>query len=387
MTIINAVHANGFSKALKINHIKARRASFIFMLILGFLLPMPILACTSFARAEFGLVGHNYDFFYSHGALFWNPAGLIKEGLKDSAGDVSSVWHSKYASLTVNQFGRELPTSGMNTQGLSVILLWNEEGKFGEVDPTKTPVLSELQWIQYQLDQFSTVKEVIENLEKVRIHKAYAELHYVVCDAQQSCALIEFAESGPLIYADQQFNPPVITNHSLPSSSAFYSQYRALKYADIPAKKHSLNYFAQAAWLVEHQPIRHTNELFDALDKVKVDYGFSDIFAWLFKGKPPSVTAWQVVYQTQEQKIYFKTRDNQKLRWIDLNEISSVNQAKSLDIERGEGNVSSLLHSDWQAENERIIRASYKPLEKEFPVEMQNELMQYPETFKAVDTK
>ena len=138
---------------------------------------------------------------------------------------------------------------------------------------------------------------------------------------------------------------------------------------------------------MEHQPIRHTNELFDALDKVKVDYGFSDIFAWLFNGKPPSVTAWQVVYQTQEQKIYFKTRDNQKLRWIDLNKISSVNQAKSLDIERGEGNVSSLLHSDWQAENERIIRASYKPLEKEFPVEMQNGLMQYPETFKAVETK
>jgi len=55
----------------------------------------------------------------------------------------------------------------MNERGLAVALMWHDEGDVG-LDGTYSR-LSELQWIQYQLDNFQNIAEVVQGLDTIRI--------------------------------------------------------------------------------------------------------------------------------------------------------------------------------------------------------------------------
>ena len=133
--------------------------------------------CSTFTmqKKESVLLGQNYDFYYGHGLIVVSPRGfkkvsVVKPGQKETA------WTANYGNVTFTQFGRELPMGGMNERGLTIAMMWHEEGQYPSADDR--PVLNELQWIQYQLDQYGTVQEVVEHLDEIRIEQSMYVLHY-----------------------------------------------------------------------------------------------------------------------------------------------------------------------------------------------------------------
>ena len=64
--------------------------------------------------------------------------------------------------------------------------------KFDASDQNFT--VNELQWIQYQLDNFETTVQVVESLKRLRVSPAYAKVHYFVCDKGGDCAAIDFLD-------------------------------------------------------------------------------------------------------------------------------------------------------------------------------------------------
>lgn len=56
------------------------------------------------------------------------------------------------------------------------------------------PAVNELQWVQFQLDNCSTIDEVIKSDKFIRISKINQDLHFLICDKSGNTAVIEFSE-------------------------------------------------------------------------------------------------------------------------------------------------------------------------------------------------
>ncbi len=126
-----------------------------------------------------------------------NKRGVKKQGMPVDDPVAPPVWVSRYGSITFNQYGRETPMGGMNEAGLVVHQMMLREGVFPSPD-NRNPVKN-LQWIQYQLDNFSRVEEVIKSNQKIRIQTDEVPgLHYLAADRTGDCASLEWI-NGKLI--------------------------------------------------------------------------------------------------------------------------------------------------------------------------------------------
>ena len=173
-------------------------------------------SCTSFylAGMERPVVGKNYDWSIENGLVIVNKRGVQKTAAQYRAieFDKPVKWKSKFGSITFNQFGRELPMGGINEAGLVVEVLMLTETVYPE--PDSRPSISALQWVQYQLDNFSTIQEVVESNAQVRILQTVSGpgLHYFVCDRDGNSAIIEFLNGRFIYYTDENMPVKVLTN-------------------------------------------------------------------------------------------------------------------------------------------------------------------------------
>jgi choloylglycine hydrolase len=146
-------------------------------------------ACTTFCLTDGTSVvfGRNYDWDFGDGLIMVNKRGVAKiaaSGIRDAA-ETPARWESKYGSVTFNQYGREFPTGGMNEKGLVVELMWLDETVYPRRD--SRPAVSVLEWIQYQLDRYASVQEVLAHAEEIRI-AGRVPLHYLVADRSGAAA-------------------------------------------------------------------------------------------------------------------------------------------------------------------------------------------------------
>ena len=119
-------------------------------------------ACTTFClKGNHQVVlCKNLDWDFGFGMIEVNKKGLFKKAFV-RGNETPIEWTSKYGSITFNQVGNEFPFGGMNEAGLVI-----EEASYFWTKypaPDNRPTLNELQWIQYQLDNFSTIQEVIKS--------------------------------------------------------------------------------------------------------------------------------------------------------------------------------------------------------------------------------
>jgi len=163
-------------------------AAFLIMsMICALIVQQPVLACSSFLlkggkRAVFG---KNFDFFMKEGYLMVNKRGSAKTALLGPAQNPAK-WIAKYGSITFNQVSKEYPFGGMNEAGLIVESMALEGANYPAPD-VRTAV-SELQWIQYQLDNCAAVGEVVETDERIRIAQGSVPVHFFVADRNGNAA-------------------------------------------------------------------------------------------------------------------------------------------------------------------------------------------------------
>ncbi len=81
-------------------------------------------------------------------------------------------------------------------------------------------------------------------------------------------------------------------------------------------------------------------------------------------------------------KIHFKTRSNSNIKSIDVMafDFTQGTKARVLGMdEKGEGDVTSSFRDYSRSDNERIVKASFKPLKDSVSESAQEELIIYPE--------
>jgi penicillin V acylase-like amidase (Ntn superfamily) len=154
-------------------------------------------ACTSFCldNGDHCLFGANQDNLIDAGLLFVNKRHVLKTAWDPSTSGDYARWISKYGSLTFVHAGYQLAWAGMNEAGLMISTM--ALGGTENPAPDERPPISSSFWVQYQLDNHSTVDEVLTSDSAVRITDTVD--HYLVCDRTGDCATIEFLD-GEIVY-------------------------------------------------------------------------------------------------------------------------------------------------------------------------------------------
>lgn len=260
-------------------------------------------ACSSFCLKDDNtlLFGNNFDFRTGTARVVINKRGVSKTALVPP-GDIPAKWVSKYGSITFDQVGWDFPYQGMNEAGLVVAQMWLDDAKFSP--PDERAALTELQWIQYQLDTSKTVDDVITSDKIIRITQNSAPLHYLVCDSFGKIAAIEFLNGKLVVSTGNDMPYPALTNDPYASSRTFTDEYKKNGNLEKIEKTPGNNqrFGRVAAMLINyHNQKNNVEYAFDILNEV----------SW-------SNTKYSEVFDIKNGKIYYKTLHNQKIRTVQM---------------------------------------------------------------------
>ncbi len=327
-------------------------------------------ACTTFCFMNDGewIYGRNYDWYIEHCLIMVNKRGVAKVAMTN---DNPAQWISKYGSVTFNQYGREFPLGGMNEAGLVVEVMWLEQTEYPL--PDSRNALSALQWVQYQLDNFSTVDEVIASNDVVRITvRRTTPLHFLVSDRTGRAAAIEFLGGKMVVYSGEELPVSVLTNNTYAYSLFLYEMFDGDEKKDAFASAdYSLKRFVWAAQGVQNwdpatgdPPVDYA---FGILEKVAVDF-----------------TQFRIVYDVGNGRIYYRCLSNPEIRHIAAGELdySCHTPVKVLDIVAGgSGDVTGIFNDYTYEANYDLVDRAYSGTDflKEVPVSQRETVARYPE--------
>lgn len=343
---------------------------------------MPILhfspslnACTTFCLKDGTrlVFGRNYDWGIGYGYVMVNKKNLVKRAFNPFDTTSKPVeWISKYGSITFNQYGKEQPMGGMNEAGLVVEVMWLAGTRFPDGDTRSA--LGELPWVQYQLDNFSTVAEVIESDSSIRISTTSQPIHFLVCDRTGKAASIEFL-NGKMVYHTGNSHPmDVLANTTYEDSLQYLGEHKGFGGTkDIPTSESSLDRFTRAA---------------DMLQKFKQDRGRDIVdyaFSILESVKQEGGTQWSIVYDLKELAVHFKTKDAPKTKSFNFKDFDFAchTPSKVLDMHLNqEGDISPYFMEYSSEINRKLIGLSFRGTDflQDTPDEALDQLARYPES-------
>lgn len=302
-------------------------------------------ACSTFLlKSETGLfVGHNLDEsvgFEIPGMVIINKRNVYKKGRswdffftpgKKEKPSPALRWVSKYGSVTFNNRGRDFPDGGMNEAGLTIFEMSLKGSQFKE-DKSLPSLLIEL-WVQYQLDNFETVEQVIKSTSEIMVDGR--TWHFLVSDKNGNSAAIEFIKGEVVVHTGAAMPVTALCN-----SSYSYEIKRLKNYAGfggskpIPMSDKKIPRFVHAASMLAAYN--------KTVAKPAVDYSFA-ILEHLHEGRSNSwENKWSIVLDVKNLTVYLNTYRNREIRYFSLKsfDLSCDKPVRILDIDtRSTGDV------------------------------------------------
>lgn len=308
------------------------------------LVPAASQACT---RAVFlgdngqVITGRSMDWKLDVGTNLWIlPRGEKRTG---AAGPSSIEWTSKYGSVIASGYDIA-STDGANEKGLNVNLLWLVESQYPT--PQKgDKTLSLSLWGQYVLDNFATVAEAVEALEKnpfvvvtdkVPDEERLATLHLSMSDASGDSAIIEYIDGKQHIHHNRAYQ--VMTN-----SPTFDQQLAIKDYWEqvggknmLPGTSRAADRFARASFYIDTVPRDLSNDKAVA-SVLSVIRNASTPYGLVMADQPNnSSTRWRTVFDHQRSIYYFDSVLSPGAFWVDMTKVDfSAETGKVMKLDLG----------------------------------------------------
>lgn len=270
--------------------------------LLSFLICGTSYACTAFCviRDSNCVLAKNLDWPIGDGLVLVNKRGLYKEAYINSPKKLA--WTSKYGSVTFNQFGKEFPLGGMNETGLVV----EELNSWGQppVNESAYPI-NELQWVQYCLDNFSSIEEIIEMKDSVLVEPLFLNLHYLIADSRGNILIVEFYEGVSHFISGDEVIYPVLSNNHYDQSIRNIQNFKGFGGNMEATSDSSGDRFVRAASMVRDisDSVNIEDQAFGILDAVK-----------------QHDTQWSILYDIKSRLICFRTINDQSVRIIHVSD-------------------------------------------------------------------
>jgi len=343
---------------------RAINAALLVLLLAGWLAAgRPLFSCSTFLFRSGGvlLVGHNLDENgHVPGLVVINKRNVSKlavswAALLSGKPDITPAlaWASRHASLTFNSFGRDFPDDGLNEAGLFIGEMTLVESRY-PFDPAKPRLFMGL-WMQYLLDNFETVDQVIENASTFNVDGL--RWHFFAADRSGQAAALEFLEGKLVVHKGQAFAIPVLGNSRYEEEMSRLALYRGFG-GDRPISMEDMSAprFVQAALMLrEYRPGL----------KPAVDYCF-DILRQMGRG----TTRWSLVCNLNNLQAFFRTDKAAGIKSASLRDFDPDcrQPAHFLDIHSGlEGDVSREFRDLTQEVNEDSVRQAWDAIVKTVP--------------------
>jgi penicillin V acylase-like amidase (Ntn superfamily) len=339
----------------------------VLALFLSLAAARPSLACSAFLldTPTGPVVGKSYDWNDERGLVIVNKRGVHKRALVLSAGDKPAAWNSRYASLTFNQYGRELPNGGINEAGLVVEVLLLPASELPS--PDGRPVVTELGFVQYLLDQAETAGEALELATAVRIVTAYAKIHYFLCDASGACAVLELLGGKLVVTSGEAMPVRAITNSTYAESAA------ALPRAPAIAALGSRSTGSTDRFVKLSRQIA-TPASGDAV---------AAAFAILDTVRFPRSTQWNIVYDLRQRRVHFRSRTHPAVKVVALGDFPATcaEPVMTLDLLTDRPGEARTRFVPYREEtNLVLVTGTLAPLRAKLPAGIERRVATYPST-------
>ncbi|HMK47866.1 MAG TPA: linear amide C-N hydrolase [Methanocella sp.] len=311
------------------------------------------------------IVGRNMDWFEDMKTNLWIfPAGIERDGLTA----VNPLkWTSKYGSLVATAYDLGA-ADGMNEKRLDGNALFLSESSYGGRDED-LPGLTLSLWLQFYLDNFSTVEEAISYTEKHPYQlrpttaglaeKKTIRLHLSLSDITGDTAIIEYVDGERLVYHDRRYR--VMTN-----SPTYDQQIEGLKRykgfggtSDLPGSAKAADRFVRAAFYLQQLPDDPGSERQAIASVISVMRNITQPFGISAPDEPnTSPTRWRTIADLTSGFYYFESTTSPFIIWVDTGKIdfcmgSGVRKLDLADSPDRIGNVTSQFQP----------AAPYEPLE------------------------
>lgn len=277
-------------------------------------------------NAQAKVVARTVDLFTpDQPKIFVYPRGIMRNG---GAGDDSLKWQSKYGSVVITEFNSNAVSDGINEQGLSAHLLYLTGSDYA-IKENKRPLLSNLYWAQYLLDNFKTVKEALAADEQFQIIETTVfnrkwPLHLSLQDASGDAAVIEFIDGKKMVFHGPQYQ--VMTNEP-----AYTIQLQNLKRYQsfggnlpLPGDSDPLSRFVRVATYLKTLPppkdlIEAIAGVLSVIRTAMVPFGAIDTSGNKTEDAWP--TRWVSVADLTHKTYYFSSTTTPNIIWLNLDSL------------------------------------------------------------------
>jgi choloylglycine hydrolase len=287
-----------------------------------------LLACSRVLWNDGGrgvIVGRNMDWFAPLPVDFYVlPRGIRRDGM---TGKDALTWTARYGSLVVATRGG--CPDGINERGLAGHMLWLAAADYGAEVPG-TPSLGIGLWLQYYLDNFASVRELVaftrEHPFQVvpgRFDGLETTVHLALEDPTGDSAVIEYQDGRARIYHGREYT--VMTN-----DPPYDQQLRRLKDYEgfggdrpLPGTNQAADRFVRAAYFLKRLPEPHSEreaiaEILGVMRNVGQPFSLSDARAPGSGSPHDSATRWRTVIDLTRGIYFFESTTSPNIIWVRL---------------------------------------------------------------------
>jgi choloylglycine hydrolase len=320
------------------------RPLFSALLSIFFLSSVSAYACTRVvyhgANGE-AITARSMDWKIDIGTHLWIlPRGMKRNG---ETGPNSLHWTSKYGSVIASGYDIST-TDGMNEKGLVVNLLWLAESEYPKFDGSK-PGLAISLWAQYILDNYATVAEAVDALERESLVVATAQvpgeerlanLHMSISDSSGDSAVVECVKGKQVIHHGRQYQ--VMTNSpTYDEQLALYSYWKEIGgTVMLPGTNRAADRFARASFYInaiskDEDPDIAVASVFSVIRNASVPFGITT------PDQPNiSSTRWRTVADQKRLVYFFESALTPNVFWVNLKDIDfSPESGKVMKLDLG----------------------------------------------------
>lgn len=320
----------------------------------------------------------NHDWIVKDALIMTNKRGVSKVAAPadDRVPRSSPVrWTSRYGSVTFNQYGREFPSDGMNEKGLFVAILLLEQTRWPA--PDSRAAVKATQWIQYQLDNSGSVRDVLRNARRIQILGSdqpgdLSGFHFLACDRTGACVTVEGLGKRMVYHTRKGLPVKALTNTPYDEALEAFACGKPVR-GDV---YHSESRFIQAAGKLKEAealvPESATEHAFEILEAVESHDALGP-------------TVWSVVYDLTNFRVSFRTLDNRQVRHFDGRafDLSCAAPVMMLDVlSESAGDVGAQFVPYSQEANRKLIARTWAqtPGLSDLPQATLDRAVSYPES-------
>lgn len=266
-------------------------------------------------------VAVNLDWKFREGTVVIHPRNTTRVSNVDSHIYHPVIWKSRYGSVLFhggNRFEPGPSADGMNEKGLTASILMLKSSSYPTSEEGAS--LSTGDWVQYVLDNFQNVQEVLDDSANYQLvptnYRGVAlNVHLLVNDAEGKSAILEYLNGKLVVHTQDNMTSPVLTNTDYDSSIALLGDYKeGGGEKALPGGYDSNSRFVRAAFYLKRLPSFVANE-----EHIAYAFnGLGDVAQAPGSGIPTQVS---MVFDIPTKTTYFRSVNEAGVRVISLDKI------------------------------------------------------------------